>query len=63
MNVADAKALVLGLMGQDLRRSGAAITVDPRSPDPRDPGKFLLDGAVARVVHHYGGSTGRWTSR
>lgn len=55
MKVSEAKALVLGLMERDLRRSRAAVLVDAASPDPSDPGKFLIDGKPARVIHHFSG--------
>lgn len=29
--------------------------IDPKSPDARDPGKFLIDGKPARVIAHFDG--------
>src|ERR1022692_1243797 len=53
MNVAEARELVLGLIfagqGQIARQ-----VVNPASPDG-DPGKFLIDGKAARVIHRYNG--------
>ena len=53
MNVAEARELVLGLIfaGQS---QIAQLAVDPASPDG-DPGKFLIDGKIARVIHRYNG--------
>ena len=52
MRLADAKDLVLGLIlaGQPV----PSLLVDPVSPDG-DPGKFLIDGKPARVIHHFDG--------
>lgn len=55
MRVDEAKDLVLDLMRLDLAASGANITVDPTSPDPSDPGKFTIDGRLARAIHHFSG--------
>ena len=53
MNLAEARDLVLGLIfaGQS---QGAGPVVDPASPDG-DPGKFLIDGKIARVIHRFNG--------
>jgi hypothetical protein len=51
MKVAEAKKLVLNLIDSDLRRHGHAVLVEPRSPDPNDPGKFLIDEKPARVIY------------
>lgn len=55
VKVAEAKALVVDLMMDDLAASDASVLFDPASPDPRDPGKFVLGGKVARAIHHYDG--------
>lgn len=55
MKVAEAKALVLDLIAADLLASGVPVTFDPSPPDPRDVGKFVLGGKVARAIHHYDG--------
>jgi hypothetical protein len=55
MNVAQAKKLVLDGIFADIRRTGVPALVDPQSPDPTDPGKFMLDGKPARVIHHFSG--------
>jgi len=55
MNVAEAKAIVLEAIYSDIKRTGVPALVDPKSPDPTDPGKFLLNGKPARVIHHYSG--------
>lgn len=55
MRVDEAKELVLGLIMRDLARAPMAPVVDPRSPDPKDSGKFVMDGKVARVIHHFSG--------
>ena len=55
MKVVEAKSLVLDLIGRDLVRLGGAIHVDARSPDSRDPGKFLLENKAARAIHYFDG--------
>jgi len=55
MNLTDAKAIVLAGMERDLRRSSAAVVIDAASPDPRDEGKFRIDGKVARIVPFFSG--------
>lgn len=55
MRVAEAKELVLEAMRLDLLASGSSVTVEPPSPDPRDPGKFLVGGKVARAIHFFSG--------
>lgn len=55
MKVSEAKELVLSLISRDLRLSGTPVVVEPRSPDPRDPGKFIIDGKWARAIHHFDG--------
>lgn len=51
MKVAEAKSLVLSLIESDLRQHGHAVLVEPNSPDPNDPGKFLIDEKPARVIY------------
>lgn len=55
MNVAQAKKLVLDGIFADIRRTGVPALVEPQSPDPTDPGKFMLNGKTARVIHHFSG--------
>ncbi len=54
MTVANAKKLVLDGITRDLGPRRLAL-VDPASPDPSDPGKLIVAGKTARVVHHYSG--------
>jgi hypothetical protein len=53
MNLAEARDLVLGLLiaGQP---QTAGLMVNPASPDG-DPGKFLINGKIARIIHRYNG--------
>jgi len=55
VKVSEAKALVFDGMFKDILHAGLSILVDHRSPDSSDPGKFMLAGKAARVVHHYDG--------
>ncbi len=55
MRVAEAKDLVPDQMHADLTIGGMAVALDPVSPDPRDPGRFVLDGRIARAIHHFSG--------
>lgn len=55
MRVDEAKDLVLDLMRLEMATTGLGIAVDPTSPDLRDPGKFMIDGRVARAIHHFSG--------
>ena len=55
VRVAEAKDMVLGLMVGDSATVGMPVPIDPRSPDVRDPGKFLLNNRVARAIHHFDG--------
>ena len=55
MNVAEAKNLVLDGILRDVPRAVDSGLLDPRSPDPTDPGKFVLSGLPARVIHHFSG--------
>jgi hypothetical protein len=54
MRLADAKDLVLGLILAGQPETVRSLLVDPASPDG-DPGKFLIDGKPARVIHHFDG--------
>ncbi len=53
MNLAEARDLVLRLIFAGQAQT-AGLVVDPASPDG-DPGKFLIDGKSARVIHRYNG--------
>lgn len=53
MNVAEAKEMVLALVSAG-RPEMARLLVDPVSPDG-DPGKFRIDGKIARVIHRFSG--------
>ncbi len=53
MKVDEAKQLVLGLMKE--QQGGALWSLVQPGPPGSDPGKFLIDGRVARVIHHYSG--------
>lgn len=55
MTVAEAKNLVLDGIIRDLPNSVVSGVLDPHSPDPTDPGKFMLAGEPARVIHHFSG--------
>ena len=59
MQVAEAKEMVLDLMSRDLRASASLVRLDPISPDPKDEGKFALDGRVARVIRLFRFQWGR----
>src|SRR5579862_125900 len=54
MRAAEAKELVLGCMLGGLRPADGWTLVDPASPD-NDPAKFLIDGRIARAIHHFDG--------
>lgn len=47
--------MVLDLITADLTRSQVPVALNPVSPDPGDPNKFLLGDRVARPIHHYDG--------
>jgi len=53
VNLAEARDLVLRLIFAGQAQT-AGLVVDPASPDG-DPGKFLIDGKSARVIHRYNG--------
>ena len=55
MRVDEAKAMVVELISTDLTLSRSAVRLEATSPDSRDPGKFLLNGKPARVIHHWSG--------
>lgn len=55
MRKREAKEMVLDLMARDLALSGAPVVIDPESPDPRDPEKFVLGGRIACPIHHFSG--------
>ena len=54
MKVVEAKQLVLDLLVGRGSLSDASVLVNSDSPDG-DPGKFVIDGKVARAIHHYDG--------
>jgi hypothetical protein len=54
MQLAEAKALVLGLILAAPPPASRPPVVDPVSPDG-DPGKFCIDGKTARAIHHFNG--------
>jgi hypothetical protein len=54
MRVREAKELVLSLIVADLRSSSSTVLVTAQSPDG-DEGKFLIDGKLARAIHHFDG--------
>ena len=54
MKVVEAKRLVLDLIYRDMG-SSTAVAVDSSSPDSSDPGKFVIAGKSARVIHHFSG--------
>jgi hypothetical protein len=55
VKVSEAKELVLELARADTKAEVLGSAIDPRSPDPGDPGKFSLYGRAARVIHRYDG--------
>lgn len=55
MQVGEAKEMVLCLMARDIERGSLPVIVDASSPEPSDPGKFVIDGKPARVIHHFSG--------
>lgn len=54
MKVAEARDMVLDLILASQPDAVASRLVSPASPDG-DPGKFLIDGKPARVIHHFSG--------
>ena len=54
MRAAEAKELALGSMLGGLGVADGLTLIDPASPDG-DPAKFLIDGKVARAIHHFDG--------
>jgi hypothetical protein len=55
MKVSEAKEMLIRLISDDIAQGQAPIVLDPASPDPKDPGKFMLNGKVARAVTHFSG--------
>ncbi|MFC1866549.1 hypothetical protein ACFL0H_00185 [Thermodesulfobacteriota bacterium] len=55
MKVAEAKKIVLDGIFRDISTIGLPIVVDHLTPDPSDPGKFIIEGKPARAIHHYDG--------
>jgi hypothetical protein len=54
MKVVEAKNLVLSLLTSGGPSISNPALVDPISPDG-DPGKFIIDGKIARTIHPYDG--------
>ena len=54
MKVVEAKQLVLDILFDCGSLTDASVLVNSDSPDG-DPGKFVIDGKVARAIHHYDG--------
>jgi hypothetical protein len=54
MKLTEAKDLVLSLILAVQPESARSLMVDPAPPDD-DPGKFLIDGKIARTIHHFDG--------
>jgi hypothetical protein len=54
MRPTEAKEVVLGLMLGNAGPADGLTLVNPASPDG-DPAKFLIDGKVARAIHHFDG--------
>lgn len=54
MKLAEAKELVLGLIWAGQPEIARLLEVARVSPDG-DPGKFLINGKAARVIHHFDG--------
>lgn len=49
--VATAKSSIIPLIKEDLARVGKEDLLSEPSPDPKDPGKFVLNHQVGRVIH------------
>jgi len=54
MKLAEAKEMVLGLIFADHPDAAKTLQVSPASPDA-DPGKFVIGGKIARVIHRFSG--------
>jgi hypothetical protein len=54
MKLAEAKGMILGLILAGQPEAARSLMVIPASPDG-DPGKFLIDGKVARAIHRFNG--------
>ena len=54
MRLAEAKDLVLRLIMAGQSDAAWSLLISPASPDI-DPGKFLIDGKVARAIHRFSG--------
>jgi hypothetical protein len=55
MNIAEAKSQIIELLEAQLNSDGFFKIIDPNSPDPKDNGKFVIDGKPARVIHRFNG--------
>ena len=54
MRLAEAKDMVRRLIMAGQPDAAWSLLIKPASPDG-DPGKFLIDGKVARAIHHFSG--------
>jgi hypothetical protein len=54
MRLAEGKDMVLGLILSKLPDAAWSLLISPDSPDD-DPGKFLIDGKIARAIHRFSG--------
>jgi hypothetical protein len=54
MKLVDAKSQTLNLIQRDIAHYNLPTVIDLNSPD-RDPGKFVLDGKIARVIAPFNG--------
>ena len=54
MRLAEGKDMVLGLILSGLPDAAWSVLIGPDSPDG-DPGKFLINGKVARAIHRFSG--------
>ena len=54
MRLAEAKDMVLRLIMAGQPDAAWSLLIKPASPDG-DPGKFLIDGKVARAIHRFSG--------
>ncbi len=55
MTVSEAKSIVIEGVYTDIKLAGIPALINPNSPDLSDPGKFIINGKIARVIHHFSG--------
>jgi len=55
MNVSEAKTQIIEMVRAELGKDEFSETLNPDSPDTRDPGKFSFLGQPARVIHRFNG--------